>query len=288
MAGSIPGSAQAGEATVAKALLGRPEALFGAAILLALILVAVFAPLIAPGDPLAIAGRPLIPPFTDPALPLGTDRLGRDLLAELIHGARTSVSVGLSAALVAVVLGMSIGTAAGFAGGLTEAVLMRLVDAFQIVPGFLLALAFVSAAGPSLGIVVLAIALGAWTGPARLARARVLSLRETDFVAAARVMGMSPAEIAFRQVLPLALPPVLAVASVIVAAAVLTEAALSFLGLGDPNAITWGAMIAEGRNQLRSAAYLSIIPGIALVLTVISTYLLGEALTDILSGRRNR
>lgn len=288
MAGSIPGSAQAGEATVAKALLGRPEALFGAAILLALILVAVFAPLIAPGDPLAIAGRPLIPPFTDPALPLGTDRLGRDLLAELIHGARTSVSVGLSAALVAVVLGMSIGTAAGFAGGLTEAVLMRLVDAFQIVPGFLLALAFVSAAGPSLGIVVLAIALGAWTGPARLARARVLSLRETDFVAAARVMGMSPAEIAFRQILPLALPPVLAVASVIVAAAVLTEAALSFLGLGDPNSITWGAMIAEGRNQLRSAAYLSIIPGIALVLTVISTYLLGEALTDILSGRRNR
>ncbi|MBL3553979.1 ABC transporter permease [Rhodovulum sulfidophilum] len=288
MAGSIPGSAQAGEATVAKALLGRPEALFGAAILLALILVAVFAPLIAPGDPLAIAGRPLIPPFTDPALPLGTDRLGRDLLAELIHGARTSVSVGLSAALVAVLLGMSIGTAAGFAGGLTEAALMRLVDAFQIVPGFLLALAFVSAAGPSLGIVVLAIALGAWTGPARLARARVLSLRETDFVAAARVMGMSPAEIAFRQILPLALPPVLAVASVIVAAAVLTEAALSFLGLGDPNSITWGAMIAEGRNQLRSAAYLSIIPGIALVLTVISTYLLGEALTDILSGRRNR
>lgn len=288
MAGSIPGSAQAGEATVAKALLGRPEALLGAAILLALILVAVFAPLIAPGDPLAIAGRPLIPPFTDPALPLGTDRLGRDLLAELIHGARTSVSVGLSAALVAVVLGMSIGTAAGFAGGLTEAALMRLVDAFQIVPGFLLALAFVSAAGPSLGIVVLAIALGAWTGPARLARARVLSLRETDFVAAARVMGMSPAEIAFRQILPLALPPVLAVASVIVAAAVLTEAALSFLGLGDSNSVTWGAMIAEGRNQLRSAAYLSIIPGIALVLTVISTYLLGEALTDILSGRRNR
>ncbi|MCE8440027.1 ABC transporter permease [Rhodovulum sulfidophilum] len=273
---------------MAKALLGRPEALLGAAILLALILVAVFAPLIAPGDPLAIAGRPLIPPFTDPALPLGTDRLGRDLLAELIHGARTSVSVGLSAALVAVVLGMSIGTAAGFAGGLTEAALMRLVDAFQIVPGFLLALAFVSAAGPSLGIVVLAIALGAWTGPARLARARVLSLRETDFVAAARVMGMSPAEIAFRQILPLALPPVLAVASVIVAAAVLTEAALSFLGLGDSNSVTWGAMIAEGRNQLRSAAYLSIIPGIALVLTVISTYLLGEALTDILSGRRNR
>lgn len=271
---------------MARAFLRRPEAILGCAILLALILIAALAPLIAPGDPLAIAGRPLIHPFTDPALPLGTDRLGRDLLAELIHGARTSVSVGLAAALVAVFAGMTVGTAAGFAGGLVEETLMRVVDAFQIVPGFLLALAFVSVAGPSLGVVVLAIALGAWTGPARLARARVLSLREADFVAAARVMGMHPAEIAFRQIMPLALPPVLAVASVIVAGAVLTEAALSFLGLGDPNSVTWGAMIAEGRNQLRSAAYLSIVPGIALVLTVISTYLVGEALTDSLSGRR--
>ncbi|TDX22566.1 ABC transporter permease [Rhodovulum visakhapatnamense] len=268
--------------------LRRPEALLGGAILLALILIAGLAPLIAPGDPLAIAGRPLIPPFTDAGLPLGTDRLGRDLLAELIHGARTSVAVGLSAALVAVFAGMTVGTAAGFAGGAIEAALMRIVDAFQIVPGFLLALAFVSVMGPSLWVVVLAIALGAWTGPARLARARVLSLRESDFVAAAKVMGMSPAEIAFRQIMPLALPPVLAVASVIVAAAVLTEAALSFLGLGDPNSVTWGAMIAEGRNQLRSAAYLSIIPGIALVLTVISTYLVGEALTDSLTGRDKR
>ena len=114
----------------------------------------------------------------------------------------------------------------------------------------------------------------------------MLSLREADFVAAARVMGMHPAEIAFRQVMPLALPPVLAITSVIVAGAILTESALSFLGLGDPNSVTWGGMIAEGRNQLRSAAYLSIIPGIALVLTVISIYLVGEALTDVLAGRR--
>jgi peptide/nickel transport system permease protein len=267
-------------------LARRPEAVLGLVLLALLAGTALFAPLLAPGDPLAIAGRPLIRPLTDPAFPLGTDRLGRDLLAGLIHGARTSVTIGLAAAFVAVAVGMVVGTVAGFAGGLVDEVLMRVVDAFQIAPGFLLALAFVSATGPSLVVVALAIALGAWTGPARLARSRVLSLREADFVASAKVMGMHPAEIAFAQVMPLALPPVLAVTSVIVAGAILTESALSFLGLGDPNTVTWGGMIAEGRNQLRSAAWLSIIPGLALVLTVISIYLVGEALTDTLAGRR--
>ena len=269
-----------------RALLRRPEALIGGLVLLLIAAAAVLAPVLSPGDPLAIAGRPLVPPFTDPALPLGTDGLGRDLLAGIIHGARTSMTIGLAAALVAVLVGMVVGTVAGFAGGFTDEALMRVVDAFQIVPGFLLALAFVSVTGPSLLVVAIAIALGAWTGPARLSRSRVLSLREADFVAAARAMGMHPAEIALRQVMPLALPPVLAVTAVIVAGAILTESALSFLGLGDPNSVTWGGMIAEGRNQLRSAAWLSVIPGIALVLTVISTYLVGEALTDVLAGRR--
>ena len=268
------------------ALLRRPEALAGALILLCLVGCAALAPLLSPGDPLAIAGRPLIPPFTDPGLPLGTDRLGRSLLAGLIHGARTSVTIGLVAAFVAVTVGMIVGTVAGFAGGLVDEGLMRVVDAFQIVPGFLLALAFVSAAGPSLLVVAVAIALGAWTAPARLSRSRVIALREADFVAASKVMGMHPAEIALRQVMPLALPPVLAVTPVIVAGAILTESALSFLGLGDPNVVTWGGMIAEGRNQLRSAAWLSIIPGLALVVTVIATYLVGEAVSDALAGRR--
>ncbi|MFT3687858.1 ABC transporter permease [Paenirhodobacter sp.] len=258
----------------------RPSLWIGGGVLLALLAVAVLAPVLAPGDPLAMVGRPLLLPFHDAQHPLGTDRLGRDLLAGLIHGARTSVTVGLATALVAITAGMVVGTAAGFAGGLVDEALMRVVEAFQIVPGFLLALAFVSVAGPSLPMVVLAIALGAWTAPARLARARVLALREAEFVAAARVLGVHPVRIAAVQVLPLALPPVLALTAVIVAGAVLTEAALSFLGLGDPNAVTWGGMIAEGRNQLRSAPWLSLIPGLALVATVISTYLLGEALTE--------
>jgi peptide/nickel transport system permease protein len=193
----------------------------------------------------------------------------------------------VASALAAIAIGLCIGLAAGFAGGLVDEALMRVVDAFQIVPSFLLALAFVSVIGASVPIVVIAIALGAWADPARLTRAQVLSIRERDYVASARVIGMHPAEIAFKQILPNALPPVLALSAIIVAAAILTEAALSFLGLGDPNVVTWGSMIAEGRNILRSSPSLSIFPGIALVVTVIGVYLFSEGLNKVLSGRRN-
>jgi peptide/nickel transport system permease protein len=265
-----------------------PEGLFGAVVLAVLIVIALGAPLLFPRDPLAIAGPALTAPFSDWALPLGTDRLGRDVLAELVHGARASLLVGFAATLAAILIGASIGTVAGFAGGILDEVLMRIADAFQTVPGFLLALAFVSVIGASLPVVVLAIALGAWTGPARLARAEVLSLRERDYVASARVIGMHPAEIAFREILPNALAPVLAVSAVIVAGAILTEAALSFLGLGDANIVTWGSMIAEGRTVLRSSPFLSIIPGIALVVTVLGVYLFGEGLAEAIGRRRVR
>lgn len=273
-------------------MLGRlarsPEALFGLAVLVLFVAAAVLAPVFFPRDPLSIVGRPMLAPFVDAALPLGTDRLGRDVLAGIVHGARASLVVSISAAAVAIVAGMLVGTLAGFAGGRIDEALMRVVDAFQIVPGFLLALALVSAVGPSLPVVALAIALGAWTGPARLARAEVLSQRERDYVASARVIGMHPLAIAFREILPNALPPVLALTAIITAAAILTEAALSFLGLGDPNIVTWGSMIAEGRTVLRSAPYLSIFPGIALVLAVLGVYLFAEGLSDALSNRRVR
>ena len=265
-----------------------PEGVAGALLLLFLVLAAVLAPMILPGDPSAIVGRPLLPPFADASFPLGTDQLGRDVLTRLIYGSQASLTVGFSSAVVAIVVGTLVGTVAGLAGGLVDEGLMRIVDAFQIVPGFLLALAFVSVVGPSLAVIVLAIGLGAWTGPARLARAEVLSIRERDYVAAARVVGMHPSEIAFREVLPNALPPVLSLVSVIVAAAVLIEAALSFLGLGDPNSVTWGGMIADGRNLLRSAPFLSIIPGLGLVSAVVGIYLFGEGLVEALSIRGRR
>ncbi|MBN7762080.1 ABC transporter permease [Nitratireductor aquibiodomus] len=273
---------------VAGRLLHSPEGVAGLCLLVLLAAMALAAPLLFPGDPLVIVGRPMTAPFTDPALPLGTDRLGRDVAAGLMHGAQTSLLVGLATALVALAAGALVGTVAGLAGGLVDEVLMRVVDAFQIVPGFLLALAFVSVTGASLPVIIFAIALGAWTGPARLVRAEVLSIRERDYVAAARVIGMHPVEIALREVLPNALPPVLALTAVIVATAVLVEAALSFLGLGDPNVVTWGSMIAEGRNVLRTAPHLSIVPGLGLVATVLGVYLLGEGLADAMAGREAR
>ncbi len=257
----------------------------GVVILALLVLVALAAPLLFPGDPLRIAGPPLLSPFTDADLPLGTDRLGRDVLAGLFHGARASLAVGLAAACAALAIGLFIGTLAGFAGGLVDEALMRLTDAFQIVPGFLLALAFVSTLGASMPTLVLSIALAAWAEPARLARAEVLSIRERDYVAAARLIGMHPLEIAFREILPNALPPVMALAALIVAGAILTEAALSFLGLGDPNIVTWGAMIAEGRNVLRAAPFLSLFPGLALVAAVLGVYLASEGVNDALRPR---
>ncbi|WP_223597051.1 ABC transporter permease [Brucella suis] len=261
------------------------EGMAGAAILVLLILAALCAPLFFPGDPLSIVSTPLMQPFENGDFLFGTDRLGRDVLAELFYGARTSLLVGLAAAFAAIVLGSIVGTLAGFAGGFIDEALMRVAEAFQTVPGFLLALALVSIAGPSLPVLIAAIALSSWTQATRLTRAQVLSIRESDYVAAARVIGMHPLEIAFRQILPNALPPVLALVPVTVASAILTEAALSFLGLGDPNRVTWGGMIAEGRTVLRSAPWLSILPGAALALTVVGVYLAGEGLTEAMSRR---
>lgn len=271
--------------TFLKRLLQTPEGLIGFLILAAIAVVAMSAPFLFPKDPLSIVGSPLIPPFTNAALPLGTDSLGRDVVAGVVHGARASLAVGVSAAAAALLIGTIMGTLSGFAGGLIDEALMRVTDAFQIVPSFLLALAFVSTIGASMPVVVLAIALGAWADPARLTRAQVLSIRERDYVASARSIGMHPLDIAFRQILPNALPPVLALAAIIVAAAILTEAALSFLGLGDPNIVTWGSMIAEGRNVLRSSPSLSIIPGIALLVTVLGVYLFSEGINRVLAER---
>lgn len=233
-------------------ILRRPEGAAGLAILAAMALLALLAPVLFPGDPLRIAGRALLAPF-DPALPLGTDRLGRDVLAGIAHGARTFALVGLAAALAALALGLSVGLTAGLAGGRTDEALMRVVDAFQIVPGFLMALAFVSVVGTSVPVVVLAIALGAWADPARLTRAEVLSARERDYVAAARVLGMHPAEIAIRRSCPTCCHRFWRCRPSSSPPASSRRPRSPFLGLGDPNVVTWGSMIAEGRNVLRAA-----------------------------------
>jgi len=261
------------------------EGITGTILLALLVLAALAAPLVFPGDPLSIVATPLLQPLENSHFLFGTDRLGRDVLAGIFHGARISLLIGVVATLISIVIGIIIGALAGYYGGWVDDVLMRITEAFQTVPGFLLALALTSIAGPSLPVLIAAIALSSWTQAARLTRGQVLSIRESDYVASARVIGMHPMEIAFRQILPNALPPVLALAPVIVASAILIEAALSFLGLGDPNRVTWGGMIAEGRTVLRSAPWLSILPGLALALTVVGVYLAGEGLTNAISRR---
>ncbi|SNB60709.1 peptide/nickel transport system permease protein [Arboricoccus pini] len=267
---------------------GLIEAAAGGAFLALLLAMACLASWLWPGDPLAFVSKPLRPPFTDPHLPLGSDRLGRDVAAMLAHAAGNTLLIAGSATAAAFLVGVVLGTVAGFAGGLLDEFLMRIVEAFQVIPGFLLALALVAILGPSLPVIVLAIAAGAWPAPARLTRAEVRSWRSREFVDAARLLGMPPARIAFCEVLPNALPPVLSLIGIITAAAILVESALSFLGLGDPNRITWGRMVADGRSVLRSAPALTLIPGTAICLTVLSVGIAGDGLTRLLDPRRLR
>jgi peptide/nickel transport system permease protein len=270
---------------IVRATLRRPDGACGGALLLLAAALALAAPVLAPGDPLAMVGRPLLAPFVDPSLPLGTDRLGRSIAAGLVHGARASLVTGLAVAMVALCVGAACGAVAGYLGGIADEALMRVADAAQTVPSFLLAMALVSVTGPSPAGVVLALSAGSWTATARMVRAEVTSLRGRAFVEASRLVGRPALDIAFRVVLPNALAPAIALAAVIVAGAILSESALAFLGLSDPNRASWGAMIAEGRSVLRTAPHVVVAPGIALFVTILGVSLLGEGLRKALAGR---
>jgi peptide/nickel transport system permease protein len=260
------------------AVLRTPEGAIGGGVLILMVAAALLAPVLAPGDPLAIVGRPLRLPLADPRFPLGTDRLGRDVLTGLLHGARSTLGTGAAVMAAALLLGGAVGTIAGYLGGAADEVLMRIADAVQTVPGFVLALAIVSVAGPTQPAILLALTAGAWTGPARVVRAEVMALRSRPFVDASRLLGRHPLAIAFGGVLPNALGPLLALAPIVVAGAMLSEAALTFLGLGDPNVATWGAMIAEGRAVLRTAPHVIVAPGLAVAVAVLAVSLLGEGM----------
>jgi peptide/nickel transport system permease protein len=264
----------------------RADALAGLALLALHLALALGAPLLFPGDPLDSRGRPLLPPFTAWELPLGTDRAGRDLLAGIAHGAGVSGAIALVSAAAAIALGALIGAVAGSARGLADDALMRLTDLFQTIPAFLLALALVAVLGPSTQSVIVAIALVSWTGTARIVRAEVMSLQTRPFVMAARALGLGPTRILLRHVAPHLAAPVLVLGTQVASASLLIEAALSFLGLGDPNAITWGGMIAAGRPVFRVAPWVSAIPGIAIALSVLGIVLVGEALTAAFDPRR--
>ena len=262
-----------------------PVAVLGLLLILLVVAAAFSAPLLYPGDPLRLAGRPLQWPGANPRFPLGTDPNGRDIAALILYGARVSLLIGGVATVIAVGIGILIGAVAGYAGGWVDDGLMRITEAFQTLPNFILLLVLVAVFGSSITTVTLAIGVVSWPATARLTRAEFLSLREREFVQACRTLGMAPARIVFREVLPNALPPVIVYAGIVMASAILLESALAFLNLSDPNVASWGNLIGAGRAVLRAQWYVSAIPGVAILIAVLGVSLVGQGLNDALNPR---
>ena len=263
-------------------------AVIGLVILALVIATAIAAPILFPQSPWKMVQRPFLPPFTDDALWLGTDALGRDVLSGLAHGAYVSLLVGLVSTIVALAIGVPVGALAGYFVGRTDDILMRFTEFFQTIPSFALAIVLLAIFQPSLTFVIIAIAIVSWPPVARLVRGEVLSLRTREFVEAATLQGLGNVQIILRHVLPNALPAIIVLASLMVAQAILLESSLSFLGLGDPNIMSWGYMIGAARTVIRTAWWLSFLPGMAILLTVLALNLIGEGLNDALNPRLTR
>lgn len=259
-------------------------AMFGAAIVLLMFLMAAAASLTVT-DPSAIdISQSLQPPSLDH--PLGTDDLGRSVLVRMLYGARISLLVGFVAVGISTLIGIIFGALAGYYGGWADAVIMRFVDIMLCFPTFFLILAVIAFLEPSIWNIMIVIGLTSWMGVARLVRAEFLSLRQRDFVLAARSLGASDLRLIFRHILPNALSPVLVSATLGVAGAILTESALSFLGIGvQPPTPSWGNMLIVGKQTLGSAWWLSVFPGLAILVTVLGYNLLGEGIRDALDPR---
>ena len=263
------------------------RALAGAVFLVVLTIAAIFAPLIAPHDPNAMDYMMLEAPSR--AHPLGVDDLGRDLLSRIIHGARVSLFVGLITVAIALVLGVAMGVAAGYYRGWVDTLIMRYIDLQWAFPNILIAVYLVAVFGTGLLNVIVAISLAYLDDFARVARGMTLSVKEEQYVAAARAVGCSDWRIMGRHILPNIMAPVIVLATVSVSNAILTEAVLSFLGLGvSADTSTWGLILSEARSFVSRAWWLGIFPGLAIMLTVLSINFLGDALRDILDVRESR
>ena len=262
-------------------------AVIGLAILLLVIAIAFLAPLLYPFSPWAMRGAPFLPPL-DAGFLLGSDTLGRDIAAGIAHGARVTLLIGIVATSVAVAIGVLLGAVAGYFGGLIDDLLMRFTEFFQTIPSFVFAIVLVAIFTPTMSSIVFAIAIVSWPPVARLVRGEFLTLRTREFVEAATMLGQSRRQIIFVEILPNALSPIIVAASLMVATAILLESSLSFLGLGDPNLMTWGYMIGAARTVIRTAWWMSVFPGVAILLTVLAINLVGEGLNDALNPRLAR
>lgn len=260
-------------------LLRHPGAAASLALLALTALAAAAAPLMFRSDAFAMVGKPFLWPGADPHFPLGTDMVGRDILTGVVYGARVSLLVGLSAAILSSWLGVSVGLLAGYFGGWLDHLLMRATELFQTVPPMIFVVTVVAILQPSVVSIVAAIGLTSWPQTARLIRAETLRIRESEFVQAGFALGFSPARILLRHVLLNAISPAVVTGAILAGSAILTEAALSFLGLGDPNVMSWGSMIGSGRQVLRTAWYITAIPGLAIIATVLAITAVGNGLS---------
>ncbi|WP_322514167.1 ABC transporter permease [Rhodopseudomonas palustris] len=260
-------------------------ALLGIIILVVVLALALAAPWLIEQSPLRIVSRPEVWPFTNPRFPLGTDSIGRNILAMVAYGARTTLMIGIVAALTATVIGVVIGAAAAWFGGWIDEILTRITELFQTVPNILLIMTVVAILGQTIDNITMAIGVTMWPGIARLTRAEFLTLKNREFVLACRSMGMSNIRIMAGEILPNAIPPVIVLASVIIGSSILFESAISFLGLGDPNVASWGALIGDGRTLIRRSWYICAIPGVAIMLTVLAMNLIGDGLNDALNPK---
>ena len=260
-------------------------AVVGLAVLAWVAVVALFGPLFLEHGPWEMVDAPFLEPLSPDGRWLGTDTMGRDIWAGLVHGARVSLLIGFVSTVVSLLIGVSLGAIAGYFGGWVDAVLMRFTELFQSVPSFALAIVLVAIFEPSVASMVTAIAVVSWPPVARLVRGEFLTLRQRDFVSAALLAGQSTPRVILTQILPNAVSPIVVMASLMVASAILLESSLSFLGLGDPNQMSWGYMVGSARTVMRQAWWMAVFPGVSIVLTVLALNLVGEGLNDGLNAR---
>ena len=264
--------------------LRNHAAVAGLAVLVLVVLAAIFGPSLYGIDPYEMVWAPFTPPGSE-GYPLGTDYLGRDIFAGILAGARVSLTIGLAAAFMSVFIGITVGAVAGFFRGWVEEVLMRITEFFQVLPTLLFSMVIVSLFGASLPVITVAIGIVSWTAVARITRAEFLRIRELEYVMAARASGAGNLKLIFGVVLPNALPPIIVQAALMVGTAILFEAGLSFLGLTDPNVVSWGQIIGSNRPYILDANYTVTLPGIAIFVTVLAISLVGDGLNDALNPR---
>nr|WP_232337167.1 ABC transporter permease [Lysinibacillus timonensis] len=277
-----------------KSLLKSKTGFVGFLIVIIVVFVAIFAQQLAPYDPATINPTKMLkPPFwlegSDPAHLLGTDNLGRDILSRIIYGSQVSLLVGISAVVLAGIIGIVVGLIAGFYGRWVDMVLMRLVDSFLAIPNVLFALVFLAIFDSSVTTLIIVIGVTNWVAYARIVRGETLSIKEREFVKAARTIGVKNSIIMFRHILPNVMSSFIVISTLSVASTILLEASLSFLGLGiQPPTVSWGGILSDGRDYLATSWWLATLPGVAITITVLGIIFLGDWLRDVLDPRTER